>query len=72
MKKSAYSQIELATSPLEFVHNGANIDQQNIIWANYLGVEDNHRLYQYYSERTFWLYEPEEDSNMMHRLQNPR
>jgi len=50
---------------VEFVHNGANIDQQFIVWANDLGDQENQRLLEYYKNRKVWLYSPEENADRM-------
>ena len=38
----------------EWVFNSAEIDAQNVMWANDRGAE-NHRLLAYYPDRTFWV-----------------
>jgi hypothetical protein len=65
---ASYPAMELAPVLVEFVHNGANIDRQQVIWANDLGDAQNERLREYYKGRTFWLYEPEVDPDRMHAL----
>jgi hypothetical protein len=43
----------------EWVHNAADIDGAQIIWARDLGSEENRKLLQYYPQRTTWLLEPD-------------
>ena len=40
---------------VEWVYNGADIDQQKLIWARDLGPEQDKQLLNYYPGRTFWL-----------------
>jgi hypothetical protein len=37
------------------VYNGADIDQQQVVFAHDLGTEGNRALLHYYSDRTAWL-----------------
>jgi hypothetical protein len=39
----------------EWVFNGANIDQQKIVWARDMGPEKNQELLDYYRGRKFWM-----------------
>jgi hypothetical protein len=64
---SAYPRPEKAPMPIELIHNGANIDAARIIWAHDLGPDENRRLREYYKYRTFWLYQPEENSGKLDR-----
>jgi len=41
----------------EWVHNGASIDAQRVVWALDLGAEEDHKLMQYYSDRSVWVLE---------------
>jgi hypothetical protein len=41
----------------EWVFNGANIDQQKIVWARDMGGEKNQELLDYYRGRKFWIVE---------------
>ena len=43
----------------EWVYNGPDIDSSRIIWARDLGRERNGELIGYFSDRTFWLVEPD-------------
>jgi hypothetical protein len=43
----------------EWVHNAANIDGSNIVWARDLGAEENEKLRRYYPDRNAWLLEPD-------------
>jgi hypothetical protein len=40
---------------VEWVYNGADIDRQPVILAHDLGNAENHRLLEYYPDRTAWL-----------------
>lgn len=42
-------------SYFEWVYNGANIDQQGVVFARYRSVEDNLNLIAYYANRRVWL-----------------
>ena len=66
-----YPRLELAPVMVEFVHNGANIDQQYIVWANDLGDQENQRLLEYYKNRKVWLYSPEENADRMEPVVRP-
>jgi hypothetical protein len=43
----------------EWVYNRADIDASKIVWARDMGIEQNRRLLQYYSNRKVWLLEPD-------------
>lgn len=43
----------------EWVHNGADIDSEQTVWANDLGTEQNEKLLGYYPKRKAWLMEPD-------------
>jgi hypothetical protein len=43
----------------EWVHNAADIDAAQIVWARDLGSEENEKLRRYYPDRTAWLLEPD-------------
>lgn len=43
----------------EWIHNDADIDSAQIVWANDLGAEENQKLAGYYPNRTVWLLEPD-------------
>jgi hypothetical protein len=43
----------------EWVHNGADIDAGQIVWARDLGRDENEKLRRYYPDRTAWLLEPD-------------
>jgi hypothetical protein len=50
---------------LEWVYNPADIDAAPVIWAHDLGEAENERLRQYYTGRSFWLFEPDESMRML-------
>jgi hypothetical protein len=39
----------------DWVHNGANLDEQRVIWASDQGPEENRALISYYHDRQVWL-----------------
>jgi hypothetical protein len=41
----------------EWVRNGASIDAQRVVWALDLGAEEDHKLMQYFSDRSVWVLE---------------
>jgi hypothetical protein len=43
----------------EWVHNGADIDSAQTVWANDLGAEENEKLLNYFPHRQAWLFEPD-------------
>jgi hypothetical protein len=43
----------------EWVHNMADIDSQQVVWARDLGAAENEKLRHYYPDRTAWLLEPD-------------
>ncbi len=61
-----YPRVEFAPVQIEFVHNGANIDQQFVVWAHDLGEKQNQRLREYYKDRRVWTYDPEVDPGRLH------
>lgn len=65
---SLFPRIEAAPVLIEFVHNGANIDKQYVVWANDLGEKQNRRLREYYKDRKVWVYRPEQESGLLHRF----
>jgi hypothetical protein len=52
----------------EWVHNGAVIDGQQIVWARDLG-EENAKLLAYYPDRTPWVLEPDAKPPRLSRYQ---
>jgi hypothetical protein len=46
------------TEHREWVYNLADIDAAPVVWAHDLGQNENQRLMQYYTGRSFWLFEP--------------
>ena len=52
----------------EWVYNGANIDNQHIVWAHDLGPERNATLRAYYPRRNAWLLELAPDREPTIRL----
>jgi hypothetical protein len=69
---AVYPSLELAPVLVEFVHNGANIDQQFVVWANDRGDEANRKLLDYYKDRQVWIYSPEENADKMFPLTKER
>lgn len=45
----------------EWIHNAANIDSAQVVWAHDLGTIEDEKLRQYYRDRQAWLLEPDED-----------
>ncbi len=43
----------------EWIHNDAEIDRAQIVWAGDRGPADNEELRKYYPDRTAWLVEPD-------------
>ncbi len=43
----------------EWVHNAADIDSAQIVWANDLGSSENEKLLQYFPDRKAWLLQPD-------------
>jgi hypothetical protein len=43
----------------EWVHNAADIDRAQIVWARDLGPDENQKLLRYYPNRIAWLLEPD-------------
>ena len=43
----------------EWVHNDADIEHSQTVWANDLGSDENRKLLHYYPNRTPWLLEPD-------------
>ncbi|MBV8553452.1 MAG: hypothetical protein JOY54_19315 [Acidobacteriaceae bacterium] len=43
----------------EWIHNAADIDAAQIVWANDLGPEENEKLLRYFAGRKPWLLEPD-------------
>lgn len=45
----------------EWVYNGADIDDEKIVWARDMGPEKNLELIDYFKDRKVWLLEPDEN-----------
>lgn len=45
----------------EWVYNSADIDAQDVIWANDLGSSENAALVEYYKDRKIWRFQPDID-----------
>ena len=45
----------------EWVYNSADIDAQDVIWANDLGKVENAALVEYYKDRKIWRLQPDID-----------
>ncbi|MGA2038333.1 MAG: hypothetical protein ABSH42_03570 [Bryobacteraceae bacterium] len=43
----------------EWIHNAADIDGSDVVWAADLGYEENQKLIEYYPMRRVWLVEPD-------------
>ena len=43
----------------EWVHNEADIDRSQIVWARDLGTEENAKLTAYFGDRKVWILEPD-------------
>jgi hypothetical protein len=43
----------------EWIHNSADIDAAQVVWANDLGTEEDRKLLHYYPDRKPWLLEPD-------------
>ena len=48
----------------EWIYNLADIDAQPVIWAQDMGA-DNSALMAYYPDRTFWMFQPDEDPGFL-------
>jgi hypothetical protein len=48
----------------EWIYNLANIDAEPVIWAQDMGTE-NRKLKAYYRDRSFWIFEPDVDPNVL-------
>ena len=53
VRYSAFHQFQ------EWIHNAADIDSAQTVWANDLGTDENQKLLHYYPNRTAWLLEPD-------------
>jgi hypothetical protein len=45
----------------EWVYNSADIDAQDVVWANDLGSAENAALVDYYKDRKIWRFQPDID-----------
>jgi hypothetical protein len=54
----------------EWVHNAADIDGSQVVWARDLGAEENEKLRNYYRDRTAWLLEPDFRPPRLRLLEN--
>ena len=43
----------------EWIHNAADIDRSDVVWAADLGYTENQKLIEYYPTRRVWLVEPD-------------
>jgi hypothetical protein len=43
----------------EWVYNSSDIDAQDVIWANDLGIVENQKLVDYYKDRKIWRFQPD-------------
>lgn len=44
----------------EWVQNGAEIDEETVVWARSMGADADQRLYSYFADRRIWLLMPDE------------
>jgi hypothetical protein len=44
----------------EYVYNRADIDAAKIVWARELSPQENQRLFNYFRDRTIWLFQPDQ------------
>jgi len=44
----------------EWVYNGADIDDQKVVWAQDMGPAENEELIRYYKHRDVWLLEADD------------
>ena len=51
----------------QWVYNRADIDSSDIIWAHDLGRLENLKILQYYPDRTFWLFQPNQDPELVEK-----
>ena len=49
----------------EYVYNRADIDRAKVIWARDMGDARNEELLHYFSNRQFWLLQPDEAPEML-------
>jgi hypothetical protein len=54
----------------EWIYNLANIDAQPVVWAQDMGAENN-QLMAYYTDRSFWMFQPDVDSNYLVPYRKP-
>ncbi len=54
----------------EWIHNDADIDASQNVWANDLGPEENAKLVRYYPNRTVFLLEPDTHPPLLRRYDN--
>jgi len=45
---------------VEWVYNGANIDEAKVIWAREMGKARDQELLNYFKDHTVWLFQPDE------------
>jgi hypothetical protein len=47
----------------EWVYNAADIGKSKVVWANSMGLQEDIKIRQYFSDRQAWLVEPDKDQN---------
>lgn len=56
---------------VEWVYNGAAIDESRIVWCRAIGPEEDAAVFRYYAGRRFWLAEVEAETVRLRRLPGP-
>ena len=47
---------------MDWVYNGADVDHQNVVWARYMGPDENAELLRYFNHRCAWLLDADDVS----------
>ena len=51
----------------QWVYNRADIDSSSVVWAHDLGQQENLKILQYYPDRTFWLFRPNQNPELVEK-----